>query len=286
MWCPSYGKNVGQSQLELVAFCRNNKCTIGKDNMGLKCPHPFKDQIIRVTVYPGVPFSLQPAAFGRPLAGFHIQVARIISEKIGFSIKFKMEAAGTFFPGNKTFGPGFFENLRTGNIELAGSGTGFVAGLMFDLGFPLAQTRIVGVSRAPKPKLSFGNILKPFPTSIWLVFCISLLALSTMLLATYKIYTNVSIKHIFKHDTYENFFLFTFCKITEPEPLPWFRGGMAGQLSVLLWTLLSLFLILFYVSNLRAVMVTTEYEKPIDSLQDIVRNDQRVWIERAYMQYR
>ena len=157
--------------------------------------------------------------------------------------------------------------------------------MMFDCDFPLSLDRVVGVSRAPRPKLSFGNIVKPFSLLIWLCIFGSLGVLCVVFVLIYKTYTSISKSFIAKEDTYVNFLLFTFCKISEPEPLPWFRHGIAGQLSVFLWTLMSLFCIFFYVSNLRAVMVTVEYEKPIDTLQDVVDNGQRVWIARSYIEH-
>ncbi len=277
---------MGHNKLHLAAFCKNNSCTYGRNHAGLNCPHPFKDQTIGVSVLPGVPFLLQTATFGRPRAGIQVRVANILSEKIGFRLKFIVGHAGIFYPGNRTFSQGYNENLRTGNIEMAGGGIGPVSLRMFDTGFPLVQMRILGVSRAPKAKLPFGNIMKPFPLSTWLAMLVSLLALSTVLVGSYETYEKVSKKLIIKEDAYENFFLFTFCKIAEPEPLPWFKGGIAGKLTVFLWTLLSLFCILFYLSNLRAVMVTTEYEKSIDTLQDILDNGRRVWIDNGFIQLR
>ncbi len=156
----------------------------------------------------------------------------------------------------------------------------------FDLGFPLFQVKLVYVSKAPQPILSFGNISKPFSTTVWLCIVGLLLGLSFLFLATYKIYENISALHVTRETSIINFFLFTFCKLTEPDPITWFQNGVSASVSVALWRLLCLFSLMFYLSNLRAVLVTVQYEDPIDTLQDVVKHGRRVWINNGIFGHR
>ena len=151
----------------------------------------------------------------------------------------------------------------------------------FDLDFPQAMVRVVGLSRTPGQKLPFGNITKPFSPLLWLLISFCLVSLSLSLFVAHALYERVSKRLVLKEEAKTNFLLFTFCKITEPEPLPWFRGGFGGRLLVFLWTTLSLLCTMFYVSNLRAMMVTTEYEKSIDTLEDVLTHGKKVWIPQA-----
>ncbi len=173
--------------------------------------------------------------------------------------------------------------MKRGDIELGSGGHVYITNLMFDLSFPFLQSKVVGVSRAPGKIFSFGNITKPFPPVVWFLIIFLLMIMSMLFLAIYKAYHSFAKQLILEEDAKENFFLFPFCKITEPEPLPWFRGGIAGKFSVLLWSVASLLFLFFYVSNLRTVMVTIEYEAPIDTLEDVVQNGKRVWIPKGFI---
>ncbi len=64
--------------------------------------------------------------------------------------------------------------------------------------------------------------------------------------------------------------------------MPWFRSWSAGRFLIFVWMVLSLFLIMFYTSNLRASLMIIDYEKPLDTLQDIVDNGKRVYIPEGY----
>ncbi len=157
---------------------------------------------------------------------------------------------------------------------------------LLDLGFPLTRVRMTYVSKAPEPVLAFGNISKPFPPAVWFCICSLLLAFALLFLITYKAYEKTSISFIRKEVSHLNFALFAFSKITEPDPLPWFRSGISSSLSLLLWSLLCLFSTMFYLSNLRAVMVAVEYGDYIDTLQDVLDNNERVWISASVISHR
>ncbi len=175
--------------------------------------------------------------------------------------------------------------LKQSEVEISNGGHVYIFQMHFDVGYPLFHTRFIYLSRAPRPVLRLGNIYAPFPLNIWMIIFGFLFVLSILFLCVYKVYEKIDQPFIVHEPSPFNFVLFTFCKFTEPDPLPWFRSGVAGTFSMLLWSILAVFSVMFYLSNLRAVMVTIEYEKPIDTLQDVVDNNERVWINDAVVSH-
>ncbi len=135
---------------------------------------------------------------------------------------------------------------------------------------------------APKEiNLTLGNIVKPFNALIWAAVTCSLFLLCTFFLAAHRVYQRLEGISLRPEASKLNFYIYGFCKITEPEPLPWFSKAMAGTMSVTLWTIFGLFITMFYQSNLRAFMVTKEYEKPMVSLQDVLDRGENIWMSRT-----
>ena len=83
-----------------------------------------------------------------------------------------------------------------------------------------------------------------------------------------------------------DFIIHPVAKITEPDPMPWFQGWSTGQFLVFTWSVLALFLTMFYTSNLRAHLVTIHYERPLESFQDIVDNGKKVYIGDGFARLR
>ncbi len=52
-----------------------------------------------------------------------------------------------------------------------------------------------------------------------------------------------------------------------------------------MWQFFSLLLIMFYVSNLRAHLLRPSRESPIDTLEDIISNNKRVFIYEAAIRH-
>ena len=143
----------------------------------------------------------------------------------------------------------------------------------------LATNTFVFASKAPEAITTFGNLTQPFDMSIWLCTFLAVAVIASCIAVAHKLYSNINRKLVKAESQPTNFFLFTFCKITEPEPLPWFfKGLFGGPTLVFLWSLLAWLLIMFYQSNLRAHMIASEYEKPMDTLQDVLDRSTRVWI--------
>ncbi len=134
------------------------------------------------------------------------------------------------------------------------------------------------MTRIPQRVLSLGNILRPFDTITWSLTLFVVLSLCLLLLCTHRIYLSVRPQLVLPEESSSNFFIYGMCKITEPDPLPWFKGGVSGKWSVFLWSLFALLMIMFYQSNLRAYMITVDYEDPMDTLEDVATQGRKVWI--------
>ncbi len=127
---------------------------------------------------------------------------------------------------------------------------------------------------------------KPFEAFTWVGIVFTLFLLCTFFLVAHTTYKSLGLGDdlVLPEGSRFNFFLYGFCKITEPEPLPWFRRAAAGSLAVTLWSVFALLLLMFYQSNLRAHLVTVDYEKPMATMQDVLDRGQKIWsINSAYL---
>ena len=138
------------------------------------------------------------------------------------------------------------------------------------------------ITSSPKQVQSYGNVSKPFSAHVWFALFGTMSLISMGLFASYRMYSNHQPEFVRPESSLLNFFLFPFCKLTEPEPLPWFvRKGTSGHYQVFLWTILTWLLVMFYQCNLRAHLISKEYEKPISSLQDVLERSSKIWISNS-----
>ncbi len=149
---------------------------------------------------------------------------------------------------------------------------------------PLTHWEIKFLSKAPKMAISFGNLTKPFSANAWLLLSMTIAIISVSLFISHRLYSNINLDYVKPEQHWLNFFLFSFCKVTEPEPLPWFvKKGTGGHFLVFNWTILSWVAVMFYLSNLRAHLISVDYEKPIDSLQDVLERSSKIWISETIL---
>ncbi len=150
--------------------------------------------------------------------------------------------------------------------------------------YQMVETKYM--SRSPIPVDSYGSILKPFSREVWAATAVLMGVFATFFWTAHRCYTRDALADharglVRQEASPFNFFLYSFAKITEPDPLPWFKRMSSGKFVVLLWRILALFLVMCYNSNLRTHMMTETYEKPIDTLQDVVDNGKKVYIWNA-----
>ena len=80
-----------------------------------------------------------------------------------------------------------------------------------------------------------------------------------------------------------DFFVLAISKFVEPDPIPWFKTWSTGKWLVFLWTLFSLFIVFFFQSNLRSLLMVNDYEKTFASSLDIVQSNRTVYIIREHL---
>ncbi len=177
----------------------------------------------------------------------------------------------------------------------------------FHISPPFWQHSSIYISRQPRPIVSYGNILLPFDLPTWILASVALFFLAIFFVIAHYVLNAPDLKYLClvrKESSPTNFFLFTFAKFTEPgmhvyncntvrklvlansDPIPWFPKWTSGKFATLLWSLFSFLIIMFYTSNLRAHMVTINYEQPLDTFEAIVQNGQKVYLYNGAYQQR
>ncbi len=148
--------------------------------------------------------------------------------------------------------------------------------------FPHSEGNYYYISRMPKILEDSYGFLLPFTTLIWIIIIVSLLCLSIMFYITYSIYSIPELLYagLYKSEKSAfNFFLYTICKLTEPDPLPWFTSKWStGKYLTFIWSMYCLLLTFFYNCNLRAHLSAVDYEKPLDNSYDVIQHGKRPWI--------
>ncbi len=144
---------------------------------------------------------------------------------------------------------------------------------MFDLSNSFWMVKVMFITRNPIPIISFGQITAPFSSTVWTLSALLVMIVGLMHHITYKLYQKPYIQQLdlAKREHHPaNFYLFSLAKLTEPDPLPWFKKWSAGKIFSLLWTLFCLLMVLFYTCNLRAHLITVNYEESPETLDHII----------------
>ncbi len=81
------------------------------------------------------------------------------------------------------------------------------------------------------------------------------------------------------------FFLYPMFKITEPDPLPWFKKWSAGKVLSTTWIFMSMVTVILYNCNLRSCLITIQYEEPPQTITDVVLNGQSVYIPKENVKH-
>ncbi len=161
---------------------------------------------------------------------------------------------------------------------------------LFDLGFPLVHVQEKYITRKPVPLKPFSNILKPFSTQVWILVLLTMTAFSLLSLMFNKIYKGVEPFYyldLTKRETSNYlFFLFSFTKISEPDPLPWFKTWSAGRFMTLVYYIMCALLIISYTCNLRTYMTTIQYEIPPAGRPDLIESQKTVYIPNENVKQR
>ncbi len=172
----------------------------------------------------------------------------------------------------------------TGEADISIGGIVPIISHLFDFGTPTHLTKLRYISRLPRRVTSYayGILLDPLELPAWAMTLVTIMSLSAFLFTAHKVYTSDHLDHLKlakPEGSTTNFIVYPMARITEPDPLPWFTSRWsAGRMVTLLWIAFSFLMNMFYACNLRAHLIVVTYEKPIDTLEDIVKNGQTVYI--------
>ncbi len=161
-----------------------------------------------------------------------------------------------------------------GSVALSHGGHFPIFSPMFDLGSSFWMVRIMFITRNPQPIVSYGQITAPFPLNVWALSVGLVIAIAALLHLSYYLYQKPHIHHLelAKVEYHPiNFYLYSLTKMTEPDPLPWFEKWTSGKVFAFWWSVFCMFMVMFYTSNLRAHLITLEYEEAPDTLDHIIK---------------
>ena len=101
---------------------------------------------------------------------------------------------------------------------------------------------------------------------------IAYISFAITFLAIYKTYAAIPerVELLGPSHSVADFFIRSIAGFTEPDPIEWFPKLSIGKVLALIWTMSSTFIIFFYMSNLRANLVSTDYEPLIRTPRDLL----------------
>ncbi len=295
----------------------------GMTSVDQLCGDPFGGQQVTHIVIPAIPLVLLPSVAGK-LSGFPINLFLLYARKYGFRTKIEfVNTTGRYLPQNKTFSPGTLHSVQyiryTVHIMIkyklvheqihyskvqsflyfqvmtreADVTTGALANMLFnlvDLSPPNWHITQRLITRKPKPLPPYTNVLRPFSPRIWLILLATLELICLQFALINKIYYVMPHFRDAELTRYEPstylFFLYPMFKITEPDPLPWFKKWSAGKMLSITWIFMAMTTVNLYNCNLRSSLVAIQYEEPPGTINDVVLNGQSVYIPRENMGHR
>ncbi len=168
---------------------------------------------------------------------------------------------------------------------------GGIADLMFnlmDLSPPSWHIKEKLITRQPEPLPPYTNVLRPFTPRIWLILLATLEIICLLFAVVNSIYDKPYFQDAklarYEPSTYL-FFLYPMFKITEPDPLPWFKKWSAGKVLSITWIFMSMITVNLYNCNLRSCLVAIQYEDPPETVTDVVLNGQTVYIPKENVKH-
>lgn len=142
----------------------------------------------------------------------------------------------------------------------------------FDFGMRYTIMNVKFCSRKNFPAFTLYNIIRPFKWKVWTLLLVSLLLFGLTFAIVYKTYAAIP-ERVGKlgpfHST-PDFFIRALTSFTEPDSLKWFPEFSIGKILTLIWMFYCTFMVYFYLSNLRANLINTNYQPNINMVQDVL----------------
>ncbi|TRY80814.1 hypothetical protein TCAL_09276 [Tigriopus californicus] len=128
-------------------------------------------------------------------------------------------------------------------------------------------------AKQPEALPSYWNLLRPFPVLVWIFSLVSIaLVWATLVWGSWLYNPNLNLSGVVFQWLFATLFLQSF---------PWrFNVFKATKVLIPLWLIFILFLDFFYESNLRAHLIAIEYDKPVDTVQDLLDRGMALYLPR------
>ena len=156
--------------------------------------------------------------------------------------------------------------------------------------------------------VSYRNLTLVFQPIIWWLLLALLLVFSASFALAYWVYSSLLPPEsglAGRLTSRMDFVLVTFTAFSEPDNIPWFPRPSTGNLSpmniflrhvpsyihlgkllVWLWIVFSFFITNFYQCNLRANLIAVDYEKPLDTVKDVLKRNKPLWLSKQLYIFR
>lgn len=142
----------------------------------------------------------------------------------------------------------------------------------FDFGMRYTIMDAKICSRRNFPTYTLYNIIRPFNWRVWVLLLVSLSIFGLTFAIIYKTYAVMPerVGKLGPHHSTTDFFIRSIASWTEPDPLKWFPVFSIGKVLTVIWIVYCTFMVFFYLSNLRANLINTNYQPNIDTVQDVL----------------
>lgn len=124
-------------------------------------------------------------------------------------------------------------------------------------------------SRYPIQVSEYGNPFIIFPIKLWISIFFALLVFVFVILNIWALYKQINRNLVKSNLEISQIVIRVSIGFTEPDNEGWFRGYSTGRMIMSLWFIASFFLISFYAMDLRAEIIAPDFEKPIETINDI-----------------
>ena len=127
---------------------------------------------------------------------------------------------------------------------------------------------------------SYFKIVNAFTWNVWLSFYASSIVFSAVFFIITEVYSHVFEMTLVKVKW--DLILKPFAGFAEPDVIPWFTGEQpggvrAGKIAMISFSIFSTFFMAFFQSNLRSILISPTFEKPIDSVRDVIDRGAPFW---------
>ncbi|TRY75000.1 hypothetical protein TCAL_04945, partial [Tigriopus californicus] len=227
-----------------------------------RCPHVFHGAHLTISCRGLPPFNIwKPDG---SVHGVDVDLIQILSEAFGFTYRIITEPVmGSLIPNSNNQWLGVVGSVKNGTSTIGIGNPALDAGRYLAVDYSVMMYTIDTnfIATYPKPTPPYENLLKPFSAYLWVCLIFTLVVLSTVL---------VAIGRYLEQQPMEKIITLPFMSLVEQNiPDSRFKSKVSKFL-IGLWYLTVFFILSGYSCNLRAFLVATEYEKPIDTAEDIL----------------